>query len=191
RGGTGEWRAFSRVVYNARGLVGPKPHDAAATVDDVAGGGPQIAGDGVERGGLAGAVRADQREHLALAHLERHVADRDEAAETDRQAADAEHRVAHCGAPVAASTGGPPLRARTLRLSHQPCTAGTMPCGSRKTIAIISAPNTIHCASGSIASARSTSGTMPKIRPPTTGPARVPFPPVITMITMVTVEMNT
>src|SRR5262249_58197080 len=106
RGGTGEWRAFSRVVYNARGLVGPKPHDAAATVDDVAGGGPQIAGDGVERGGLAGAVRADQREHLALAHLEGHVADRDEAAEADLQAGDAEHGGAHDGAPCEGTTRG-------------------------------------------------------------------------------------
>ena len=45
----------------------------------------------------------------------------------------------------------------------------------------------IHCTSGLMAAARSTSGSRPKIRPPTMGPASVPLPPLITMITMVTV----
>src|SRR5262249_57638381 len=74
-----------------RDRVRSKTHDAPAAVDDVAGGGAQKAGDGIEGRGLAGAVRTDQRQHLALAHLERHVLDRGETAEADRQAGDAEH----------------------------------------------------------------------------------------------------
>ena len=42
-------------------------------------------GDHVERGGLAGAVRADQADDLALAHVERDVVQRDDAAEAARE----------------------------------------------------------------------------------------------------------
>jgi hypothetical protein len=48
---------------------------------DLAGGGGVDAADQVEHRGLAGAVGADQREHLAAPHVEAHVVDRQHAAE--------------------------------------------------------------------------------------------------------------
>ena len=55
----------------ARGIV-----DAAATDLDMASGRPQQAGDGVEQRGLTAAGGADDRERLAAAQLEIHLADR-------------------------------------------------------------------------------------------------------------------
>jgi hypothetical protein len=52
---------------------------------------------------------------------------------------------------------------------------------------IIRMPNSTHCSSGTMAKLRRTSGSIPKMTPPTIGPASVPLPPVMTMITMVTV----
>src|SRR6185436_15074428 len=125
----------------------------------------KVSGDGVERGGLAGAVGTDEREHLAFAHLHAHVGDGGEAAEPHRQTSYLKNR------------NHPRILVR----------AGTMPRGRKYTTSTISTPYTIHCASGAIAAARRPSGRRPKISPPTTGPASVPLPPVITMITIVTV----
>src|SRR5207248_10247228 len=57
-----------------------------------------ISSDRVEGRGLAGAVRADQREHLAFAHFEAEVFDREEAAEAHRQVFDFEEIHLRCKA---------------------------------------------------------------------------------------------
>jgi hypothetical protein len=46
--------------------------------------------DQVEDRRLSGAVRPDDREHLATLHLERHIVDRDDAAELDAEVLDLE-----------------------------------------------------------------------------------------------------
>ena len=53
-------------------------------------------------------------------------------------------------------------------------------------MAIIKPPSRLHCTAGA-AKGRRITGRKPKITPPTIGPASVPLPPVMTMITMVTV----
>src|SRR4029077_4514600 len=136
------------------------PHEG-----NVARGRRKVAGDRVERGGLAGAVGTDERQHLAFAHLHAHFGDCGQAAEAHREVFD----LKNCSHP---------------RIFVK---AGTMPRGRKYTTSTMSRPYTIHCASGAIAAARSPSGRRPKISPPTTGPASVPLPPVITMITIVTV----
>ena len=51
------------------------------------------AGDAIEHGGLAGAVRPDQRGDLALSRVERQVIDRDQAAEAHGQMLDLEQDI--------------------------------------------------------------------------------------------------
>ena len=54
--------------------------------------GPGLAGDHVHHRGLAGAVRADDRAHLALVEVEREIVQRLEAVEADRDAVEIEDR---------------------------------------------------------------------------------------------------
>src|SRR6202043_2872424 len=61
--------------------------DALALHQDVAGARLVEPGEAVEQRGLAGAVRADQAEDLALMHVERHAIQRDDAAEHDADVA--------------------------------------------------------------------------------------------------------
>jgi hypothetical protein len=72
------------------------------------------------------------------------------------------------------------------RFATQCSTAGTIPWGRTKTITIIKAPYRIHCMAGA-AKSRTITSRNPKMTPPTIGPAKVPLPPVITIITIVTV----
>ena len=58
--------------------------DAAALEQDVAGARRVEPAEAVEQRRLAGAVRADQAEDLALPHVERDVVERDDAAERAR-----------------------------------------------------------------------------------------------------------
>ena len=97
--------------------------------------GSMIAGDGVEGRGLAGAVGADQRQHLALAHLEAQRRRRRQAAEADRR-----DRRPTSSMPVACRSSGGlggwlrrTLAAAGTRaaLRHQLRTAGTMPSGRK------------------------------------------------------------
>ena len=78
----------------------------------------------------------------------------------------------------------PPLRRSSGR--SVAATAGTMPSRQEKHDQdhehAIDDPLRLRRRNG-----RSSTGRMPKIRPPTIGPASVPLPPVITMITIVTV----
>ncbi len=76
------------------------------------------AGDAVEDGGLARAVRADQRCDVAAAGLEGEVADGDEAAEAHGQMLDREDRV-----------GIPALRG--VAVAHQPWPCETSPAPMR------------------------------------------------------------
>jgi hypothetical protein len=105
----------------------------------------QEAGDHVEGRGLTGAVRADEPEHLAFVDIECHVGDGDEAAEMNGHMLDGENRLAPGGAharlPLAVSavpsaSGGMFGVAGAIRRS----TAGTMPCGSTKTMKIMNRP---------------------------------------------------
>ena len=59
-----------------------------------AAGGLVDAADQVEHRGLAGAVGADQREHLAAAHVEAHLVDREHATEANAEVAGREQHVA-------------------------------------------------------------------------------------------------
>src|SRR5882757_10124481 len=66
-------------------LLGRCVGDLLAQHGDLAAGCGQHAGDQVEGGALAGAVRADQRDDLAGVDVERDVVDGDHAAELDRK----------------------------------------------------------------------------------------------------------
>src|SRR5690242_7939118 len=70
-------------------------HHRAAVEADLAGVGGEEARQQVEGGGLAGAVRTDEPEHLAARHLEREIAHRLEASEALREPRDLEQRRGH------------------------------------------------------------------------------------------------
>ena len=73
-------------------LVGREMGDLLALEGDEARSRPVQAADEVEDGGLAGAVGADQREHLVRPHLEGDVVDGLEAAELHRQVVGCQER---------------------------------------------------------------------------------------------------
>jgi hypothetical protein len=64
-----------------RGLFGELERPLRSEIGDLAGGGRVDAADQVEHRGLAGAVGADQREHLAALHVEADLVDGQHAAE--------------------------------------------------------------------------------------------------------------
>ncbi len=72
--------------------VGPQPGDVGAVEDDAAAVGREDAGDEVEGGGLAGSVRADERDDAALGHGEAHAIDRLQATEALGEPAHLEQR---------------------------------------------------------------------------------------------------
>src|SRR5262249_60396934 len=98
--------------------------------------------------------------------------------------------VGHTGRPPAwerpATGAWAALCLDCVRFANHRHAAGTLPVGRMKTITIIRAPYRIHWTAGA-AIGRTITGRKPKMIPPTIGPARVPLPPVITMITIVTV----
>jgi len=71
--GAGQAEAADRVRL--------EPDEGVAVEPDLTVVGREKAGEQVERGGLAGAVGADEPEHLAPRHVEREIADRLEPAE--------------------------------------------------------------------------------------------------------------
>src|SRR5262245_39976729 len=166
-----------------------------SAIADLASRGLEESGEDVESGGLAGAIRADQADDLAVANREVQIGNGDEPAEMHRHVRDREDVLArsrlerrHCPSPglelpAQMTPTGRPLNVQFL--SHR-STAGTIPWGRTKTIRIIKPPYRIHCTAGA-ANERTITGRKPKISPPTIGPASVPLPPVITMITIVTV----
>ena len=74
------------------------------------------AGDGVEHRGLAAAIGAEQRDHAALGHLERHVGDADQIAVADFQMLDPEQEPAHVAGPPISSIGVWPAAALAARV---------------------------------------------------------------------------
>src|SRR5206468_11184041 len=156
---------------------GPQARQRGAVVRDEPAGGPQIAGDRVERGGLAGAVRADDARDRAGSNLERHALERGHAAEPHGEISDRQHHRRMVGESGSAGAWLPAI----TRASQ-----GTMPRGRKKTSSTSSTPyaSIYHCHD---AAARSASGSTVKSVAPTTGPASVPLPPATTMMTIVTV----
>src|SRR4051812_30848317 len=69
----------------ARDLVALDPAEWRAVEQHRARAGPVYAGDGIEAGGLAGAIGSDQSEDLPTAYVERHRVQSHQAAELDRQ----------------------------------------------------------------------------------------------------------
>src|SRR5581483_52182 len=87
--------------------VGREPRDLFAVEDDRAALIPERAGDAIDERGLAGAVRADQAEALALADREAHLGERGEAAEVLGDAAylqERSHRLKRPSTPSGAAT---------------------------------------------------------------------------------------
>src|SRR5439155_20564621 len=64
-------------------LIRLSSHNGASSKTDLAFGGPIHAGDEVEDGGLAGAIRPDETDQFALAHLQVQRGNRGETAEPD------------------------------------------------------------------------------------------------------------
>src|SRR5690606_31308797 len=76
----------------------------------------EVALHDLDRGGLARAVGAEQREHLPPAYLEGDAVHRDQVAVSFAQPGDLDHRLAHAQSPVLGEGGGPVTR----RLPGQP-----------------------------------------------------------------------
>ncbi len=90
-----EERELALGGHGRGGEVVPGDADGAAR-------GREDAAQAAQRARLAGAVGADQAEHLAGGDLEREVVDGGEAAVALRQAMNLEHRLAHASPPAAA-----------------------------------------------------------------------------------------
>jgi hypothetical protein len=112
--------------------------DVLAEELDAAGLRLEVARGDVEEGGLAGAVRPDDRQMLPGLHVEIDAVGRDHAAETDHQSARAEHDLRH------AADLSPALRRRTIPIR---------PAGARRMIAMSTKPRIICQASASCAEA--------------------------------------
>src|SRR6058998_802112 len=138
--------------------VGGETRDVLALEDHAAGRPREERGDQLEEGALAGAVRPDDAEHLALVRLERHVVDRHEAAEPLRQVAHL-----HDGQAVSAFISG---RAGSLRLRS--------PLGSQSiTVIMIAAYVSIWYSRRPWRSSKPRNRT----KAPTTGPGTYESPP--------------
>src|SRR3546814_575572 len=116
----------------------------------------QLAVDAVEAGGLAGAVRADDRDQFARRHLEADAVDRPDAVERLSQAGHAQerHRVPH----------------RRRRC----CACPAMPRGNSSTSTTMPQPS--RARQKSVAAASSTCISL-YAAAPTTGPDTLPVPP--------------
>ena len=93
-----EQRVFALVeLFHLAGRMAA--HHRLAAVFDEAVGRLIHAGDAVERGRLAGAVRADERHDLPLGNVQREVVDGDDAAELHRDILHAEDVLTHLLCP--------------------------------------------------------------------------------------------
>src|SRR5262245_43520430 len=153
----------------------PQPRQGRTVVGHAPAGGPKIAGDRVECGGLAGAIRTDHARDRAHSHVEGDAFERGHAAEPPGEIPDGEHHARGAGA------AGSTRRDATRALSR-----GTMPRGRKNTSSTSSTPYASICHCHDVA-ARSASGNTVKSPAPTRGPASVPLPPATTMMTIVTV----
>jgi len=73
-------------------------------------------GDGIEDGGLAAAVGAEQRDDTALGHIKRNVGYADQVAVTDFEMLDLQQRRGHGGGPPISSIGVWPAAALAARV---------------------------------------------------------------------------
>src|SRR5438067_179330 len=150
-------------------LARREAEDRLAAEQDLAGVGAELAVDDVEAGGLAGAVRSDEREELSCREREAHVFDSVHAAEGLLQVAHLEKR-AHPRARLA-----------------QPAIVPAMPDGKTSTSTRISTPSTPRqygvCRITESCSTVNTGA-------PTSGPARSWMPPSST-ITSASIERET
>src|SRR5215510_4362946 len=136
--------------------------DLTSIEADVAHGRHVQARDHVEERRLARAVRADHREHLALADGEAHLRERRQGAEALRDAIDLEDY-------AVARHRRPP---RSSRIPSRPL-------GMNSTMKIRTSPITMKYQS---TYDETFSWSRTKNAPPTMGPARVPSPPIMTMM---------
>src|SRR6267142_1679414 len=107
-----------------RGAVGLGTRDVAAFEDDLASCGHVHAGDAVEQGGLAGAVRSDQGKDLALRDVKAHLVDSGKAAETLDHALQGKNRLGRGvhGTVVTGSSCTPRFSScARRRLGSRPC----------------------------------------------------------------------
>ena len=74
------------------------------------------AGDCIQRRGLAAAVGAEQRDHAARGHLERHVGNADQIAVAHFQVLDLQQRPGHVTGPPISSIGVWPAAAFAARV---------------------------------------------------------------------------
>src|SRR6185503_7230756 len=119
-----------------RHLVRLRSRDLSVVEHDTPGGRRKNPGDAIEKRGLAGAVRPDEREDLAALHVERDVVDRDEAAEPLRHVIDAEDRRGGRPSRLDGHTGVSALTSTIVVSSWTPfCSScsrwrlGSSPCG--------------------------------------------------------------
>src|SRR6185369_4975726 len=142
--------------------LGREPGDLAPPEPDTAGAGPVKSGDQVEERGFPGPVGPDHREDLALPDGEAHLRERREGAEALGKRLDLEDYavVRHRRPP---------------RSSRSP----SRPLGMNRTMKIRTSPITMKYQS---TYDETFSCSRTKNAPPTTGPARVPSPPIMTMM---------
>src|SRR5215218_10236765 len=146
-----------------------------------------LAGDDVHHRRLAGAVRADDRPHLAGVHDEREIVQGPEAVEGDGDAVDVEQGLGgaaiHDGysagwaAAAAGSRGAPPLR----RLGQCSEIEPTMPFGSKSVVSTNRPPNAKSQYSGSAPVNQLFAALT--MTAPSAAPVSVPRPPTATQIT--------
>src|SRR5579864_828980 len=83
--------------------VGRQAGDVLALEEDLAAVGDDIAGDEIEEGGFAGAVRADQSRDRAPLHRQRTMPDRNEATKAFADVLDVDHNIGCHPSPASRS----------------------------------------------------------------------------------------
>jgi len=127
-----------------------EPVQQPVAIANLARGGLEKSGEDVEGGRFAGAVRADEADDLSLENFEIEIGQGDEPAEMHRDLRDRQdhfprntaswHHWPSPGFALSVKGAIAPLRSGVLQFAIERCSAGTIPCGSRKTITIIKAP---------------------------------------------------
>src|SRR5207237_2741303 len=97
-------------------------------------------GDGVEYGGFAAAVGAEQRDDAALGHIKRNVGYADQVAVANFEMLDLEQRRAHVAGPPISSIGVWPAAAWAARVPRQAATTAGRPGASPGPARAIRAP---------------------------------------------------
>src|SRR5262249_12873475 len=202
RGGEGGGAVKGGEEGGGGDVARPAPAERVAVPGDAATCRSQVTGDRIERGGLTGAVGTDETGDRAALHTKGNSGQRDHAAELHAEIRDVEHysheseprrilnrrpgprRILNGPTEPLRISGGPPAAGAVRRVVAT--MVGTMPRGRKNTHPTSTRPYASICHCHATAS-RSASGSTVNSSAPTTGPASVPWPPAITMITIVTV----